>query len=102
MPETVTILPPATAPERGEGKAMTEQQAEKSLCPHCGGELQAAFEEHVEYPVISVESCHVESDMDKGQCYDTELIHITCTGCDTYWYSTHEYLEACEKAEVLT
>lgn len=63
-------------------------------CPKCGGKLTAAYKEHTDYPVQEIhEDDIVNIDSECGETYDSELIHIHCDGCDTYWYSVHDFFK---------
>ena len=63
-------------------------------CPRCGESLTAAYKEHIDYPVDELhEDDIVDIDCESGETYDSELIHIRCNGCDTYWYSVYELVK---------
>lgn len=62
-------------------------------CPKCKRPdvLTAAFKEHTDYPVDNIDNDIIDIRSDCGETYDSELIHIHCDGCDTYWYSADAF-----------
>lgn len=63
------------------------------LCPHCNGSLRAAFQDHVDFTVTSINEDDVEIDDSTKEIYHSSLIHIACNKCDKYWDSPHEFLQ---------
>jgi hypothetical protein len=64
-------------------------------CTKCGarGTIRAAFDKHVDYTVKTVtKEFGVEIRFETEDCYDSNLIHIACSACNTYWSSTDEFL----------
>jgi hypothetical protein len=59
------------------------------VCPKCGAKdsLVVAYSEHCDYCVthLDVKDSYVDVDTDTRDNYNTELIHIHCNKCDTYW-----------------
>lgn len=66
-------------------------------CPKCGAEnsLRIGYSEHCDYVVtkLDAKSDYVDVDEKTRDNYDTELIHITCEKCNTYWESIEEMLK---------
>jgi hypothetical protein len=64
-------------------------------CTKCGarGTIRAAFKKHVLCAVRSVtKALGVEIRLETEDCYNSDLIHITCAACNTYWNSSEEFL----------
>ena len=67
---------------------------EPVVCPKCGAKdsLVIAYSEHADYKVtkLDAESDYVEIDETTRDNYDTELIHVKCEKCNTYWAKIEE------------